>query len=113
MTLLLIVLLLGLLLAIPLAYLYLRLDKKYPIDTSGDLSTDLKRGAVFLGQLRALALCNIIVFVTLVTIAIVFIHDLDQDTTSFSEINRVTICDLYNRVEFEPPPELNCPKENP
>lgn len=105
----LVVFLAGMLAASGIILLYLKVTQKLgSIDSMADAQTLLQRAAVLLHQIRAMAVANIIAFVVMSTLAILAFANLGDSNDAFTELNRVTICDLYHQIDRQPPAALKC-----
>lgn len=66
-----------------------------------------------LHQVRVMAAAVLVAFIVVGTLAIVTFVRYRDSTIDFTNLNRVTICDLYQRIDARQPAALHCTKAKP
>lgn len=79
-----------------------------PLDNP-DTGTLLARATLLLHQIRVMAAANVVAFVVLGTLSIISFTNLGESNTSFTNLNRTVLCDIYvNQLNLTPPEALEC-----
>lgn len=101
-------LLIGILLTAGAFGLYAWLMKRTHVSEPATAETLLQRATLLLHQIRVIAAANIVAFIVLGTLATIGFARLGDSNNAFTELNRVTICDLYQQIDRTPPAALKC-----